>query len=57
MEHPYSLQIRRVQALQGERSLMLVLPKDFVIALGIGKDDFLKCHVDSNRIIIEKVIP
>jgi hypothetical protein len=57
MEHPYSLQIRRLQALQSERSLTHVLPEDFVIALGIGKGDFLKCPVDSNRIVIEKVTP
>jgi hypothetical protein len=51
------IELRRVQALQGERSFTLVFPKDFAVQLGIGKGDFLKCHVDGNRLIIEKVNP
>ena len=49
------IELRRVQALQGERSFTLVFPKDFAVQLGIGKGDFLKCQVDGNRLIIEKV--
>jgi bifunctional DNA-binding transcriptional regulator/antitoxin component of YhaV-PrlF toxin-antitoxin module len=51
------IELRRVQALQGERSFTLVFPKDFAVQLGIGKGDFLKCEVDGNRLIIEKVNP
>jgi hypothetical protein len=51
------MELRRVQALQGERSFTLVFPKDFAVQLGIGKGDFLKCQVDGNRLIIEKVNP
>jgi hypothetical protein len=51
------IELRRVQALQGERSFTLVFPKDFAVQLGIGKGDFLKCQVDGNRLIIEKVNP
>jgi hypothetical protein len=51
------IEIRRLQALTGERSLTLVFPKQFAIDLGIGKGDFLKCHVDGNRLIVEKVNP
>lgn len=47
-------EIRRVQALQGERSLTLVLPKVFAIRLRIGKGDFLKCCIEDNRLIVEK---
>ena len=47
--------VRRVQALTGERSLTIVLPKQFAICLGIGKGDFLKCSLDGNRIVVEKV--
>jgi hypothetical protein len=50
------IELRRVQALQGERSFTLVFPKDFAVQLGIGKGDFLKCQVNGNRLIIEKVI-
>jgi hypothetical protein len=36
-------EIRKVQALTGERSLTVVLAKTFANQLGIGKGDFLKC--------------
>jgi len=52
-----NLKIRRLQALTGERSLLLVFPKQFAVELGIGKGDFLKCYVDENRLIVEKVNP
>jgi hypothetical protein len=48
------VEIRKVQALTGERSLTLVLPKVFAIELGIGKGALLKCHTEGNRIIVEK---
>ncbi len=48
-------EIRRVQALTGDRSFTFVLPKAFAIELGIGKGDFLKCHVENNRLVIEKM--
>ena len=55
MDDLETIEIRRVQALQGERSFTLVLPKEFVIRLGIGKGDFLKCSVDGLRLLVEKV--
>jgi len=51
------IELRRVQALQGERSFTIVLPKEFAVGLGIGKGDFLKCVVDGKKLVIEKVIP
>jgi bifunctional DNA-binding transcriptional regulator/antitoxin component of YhaV-PrlF toxin-antitoxin module len=52
-----TIEIRRIQALTGDRSLTLVFPKHFAEELGISKGDFLKCKVDGNRLIVEKVIP
>ena len=57
MDNPYNIEVRRVQALRGERSFTLVFPKEFAVELGVGKGDFLKCHVDNNRLIVEKVEP
>jgi bifunctional DNA-binding transcriptional regulator/antitoxin component of YhaV-PrlF toxin-antitoxin module len=54
MDNLESIEIRRVQVLQGERSFTLVLPKEFVIRLGIGKGDFLKCSLDGRRLLVEK---
>jgi bifunctional DNA-binding transcriptional regulator/antitoxin component of YhaV-PrlF toxin-antitoxin module len=49
------LEIRKVQALTRDRSLTLVFPKQFALELGISKGDFLKCRVDANRLIVEKL--
>jgi bifunctional DNA-binding transcriptional regulator/antitoxin component of YhaV-PrlF toxin-antitoxin module len=54
MNSSYKTEVRRVQALQGERSFILVFPKQFAIELGIGRGDFLKCHIEDNRLIVEK---
>lgn len=48
------IEVRRVQALTGERSLTFVLPKTFAIELGIGKGDLLKVHIENQKLIIEK---
>ena len=49
------IEVRRVQSLQGEKSFTIVLPKEFAVHLGIGKGDFLKCLVENNRLIVEKM--
>lgn len=51
-----NIELRRVQALQGERSLTIVLPKNLAGHLGIVKGDFLKYLLDGNRLIMEKVV-
>lgn len=48
------IKLRRVQALQGEKSFTIVLAKEFVIKLGIEKGDFLKSYVDGDRLILQK---
>jgi hypothetical protein len=54
MYNTEKIELRRVQALQGERSFTLVFPKEFTIELGVGKGDFLKCQVDGKRLVVEK---
>lgn len=48
------IEIRKVQAYSGERSLTIVLPKIFSEKLRIGKGDFLKVHLENKRLILEK---
>ena len=48
------IEIRKVQALTGERSLTLVLPKTYAIELGIEKGNFLKCHIEDHKLVLEK---
>lgn len=50
-----NIEIRRIQALTGDRSLTLVFPKQFAVELGIEKGDYLTCHVDGNRLIVQKL--
>jgi hypothetical protein len=57
MESLDSIEIRRVQALQGERSLTLVFPKEFATELGVRKGDFLKCRIKDNSLIVNKMNP
>jgi bifunctional DNA-binding transcriptional regulator/antitoxin component of YhaV-PrlF toxin-antitoxin module len=48
------IELRRVQAYAGERSLTIVLPKVFSEKLGIEKGDFLKVRLEDNKLLIEK---
>lgn len=43
--------------MDNQGSFTLVFPKEFATQLGVGKGDFLKCQVDKNRLIVEKVNP
>jgi antitoxin component of MazEF toxin-antitoxin module len=47
----YKIEIRRIQASTGDRSLTLVSPKHFAVELGIEKGDYLTCQVEGNRLI------
>lgn len=57
IEQIKKIEIRKIQALTGERSLTLVFPKQFAYELGVGRGDFLKCSIDGSRLIVEKVNP
>jgi hypothetical protein len=48
------IEIRKVQAYTGERSLTIVLPKIFSEKLRIDKGDFLKVQLEGSRLILEK---
>jgi len=49
-----NLDVRKVQALQGERTLTILLPKEFAVSLQIRKGDFLKVSVEGRRLILER---
>jgi len=48
------VELRRVQALHGERCLTIVLPKDYAKSLEINKGDFLKVTVEGKKLVLEK---
>ncbi len=49
-------EIRKIQAIHGNSTFILVLPKDFVSALNIAKGDYVKCKVSDNQLIVERVV-
>ena len=49
------IEIRKLQALVGERSLTFVFPKQFAIELGVGRGDYLKCQILGKKLVVEKV--
>lgn len=46
--------LRRIQAIYGQRSLLLCLPIEFTNYLGLSKGDYVKCSIDDNQLIVEK---
>ena len=46
--------LRKVQALQGQKSFIIVLAKEFVNILGLEKGDFLKSYIEGNRLVLQK---
>ena len=54
MEVSQNYEYRKVQALIGETSFSVVLPKSYVTNLRINKGDFVKVHQEEHRIVIEK---
>ncbi len=48
-------QVRRVQT-PDEYSFTFCFPKTFARTLGIQKGDFLKCHIEDAKLIVEKAI-
>jgi hypothetical protein len=54
-EESKTVEIRKVQALVGERSLVFVLAKSLALQLGIRKGDYLRCFINGNRLVLEKV--
>jgi hypothetical protein len=60
MEKPYNqnqnnqTEIRKVQAIHGSSTFILVLPKDFVSILNLSKGDYVKCKILDNYLLIEK---
>ena len=49
-----SIEYRKVQAILGDISFNVVLPKKYSLALGLKKGDFVKVSQDGKRFIIEK---
>jgi len=54
MDTNQNYEYRKIQALIGETSFSVILPKTYVTNLCINKGDFVKVHQEDNKIVIEK---
>ena len=45
-----------IQAIVGESSFSIILPRGYAVNLGIAKGDFVKVRQEESRIVIEKVV-
>jgi hypothetical protein len=56
MVHPNAQEIeyRKTQAIFGNSTFAVVIPKNFVNDLGIAKGDYLRIWQDGRQLIIEK---
>jgi len=49
------IELRKVQAIHGNGTFVLVLPKSFISVLSISKGDYVKCKISNNQLIVEKM--
>jgi hypothetical protein len=58
MENQYetekAVKIHRIQAIHGERTFVLVIPKDFAERLKITKGDYVKCTIVDDSLVVSK---
>lgn len=54
IENTKKTEIRKVQAIHGNSTFTLVLPKDFISILNISKGDYVKCRISNNQLIVER---
>jgi len=47
-------EIRKIQAIHGETTFVLVIPKDFVETLKITKGDYVKCTIVDDSLVVKK---
>lgn len=47
-------EVRKIQAIHGETTFVLVIPKDFAERLRIGKGDYVKCAVIDDSLVVKK---
>lgn len=46
--------ILKMQAIHGERTFVMCIPKDFIQELKISKGDYMKCWIKNTQLIVEK---
>ena len=47
-------EVRKIQAIHGETTFVLVIPREFVDRLKITKGDYVKCTVVDESLVVRK---
>jgi hypothetical protein len=47
-------EVRKIQAIHGETTFVLVIPKDFAERLKIAKGDYVKCTIAEDSLVVRK---
>ena len=47
-------EVRKIQAIHGETTFVLVIPKDFVERLRFTKGDYVKCSILDDSLVVKK---
>jgi hypothetical protein len=47
-------EVRKIQAIHGNTTFVLVVPRDFVGKLKISKGDYVKCTIVDNTLLVKK---
>jgi len=47
-------EVRKIQAIHGETTFVLVIPKDFAERLKIAKGDYVKCTIIDDSLVVKK---
>ncbi len=47
-------EVRKIQAIHGEATFVLVVPRDFIERLKITKGDYVKCSIVDDSLVVRK---
>ena len=47
-------EVRKIQAIHGYTTFVLVVPRDFVEKLKISKGDYVKCTIVDDSLVVKK---
>ena len=47
-------EVRKIQAIHGETTFVLVIPREFVERLKIAKGDYVKCTIVDESLVVRK---
>ena len=47
-------EVRKIQAIHGNTTFVLVVPRDFIQKLKISKGDYVKCTIVDDTLLVKK---